>query len=164
MKSIGVLCIILVAFVVLPLDAGAGELAGQETIAEKRRTLTPGNWIWYAAGLATGINAFGAVCTHPASVGELAAYLQHTAHESKTVTQAVKDDLARRGCRIGEGTEAKAAWFDPLVAIRTSVDEGYLRTVVQAGGEGEVAGFMRMLAIDRLRELGQLPKGLRPTQ
>jgi len=68
-----------------------------------------------------------------------------------------------RDCRIPDA-RAKAAWFDPLVRARTSADTGYLRTLVEFVGQGEVGTILRMLATDRLRELGQMPKVLLPTQ
>jgi len=164
MKAFGSLCVIFVALLVLPLYAEAGEIAGKETIAKLRGIFTQQDWIVYSSGLTAGLTALGGTCVHPASVGEIAGYLQYTAIDLKTVAQAIKDDLDRRGCRIGQGTEAKAAWFNPLVHARTTVDVGYLRTLVQFSGEDEVGAFMRVLATDRLRELDQMPRVPLPRQ
>lgn len=167
LKLFSTLSVIFVVCLLTPSHVRAGETAGSENIATLRRFLNQQDWTWYAAGLMAAFNAMDGVCVHPGTVGEMAAYLQYTASDSKTAVQAVKDDWDRRSCRIPE-ERAKAAWFNPLVHARTTVDDVvYLRTLVQFSGQDEVGMFMRMLATDGLRELGEFVpplKPVRPTQ
>jgi hypothetical protein len=159
MKALVMTLAMSLAFLTFGHPSEAAEFASNRTIGELRRIMmTENEWIYYAGGVGAALGALDGWCTEPLSVGEAAAYLRFTAAEWKTAVQAIKDLWQSRNCRTESGSIGSILGVGLLFAIRTATNLDYLRSIIEASGEDEMTKFMRTLATDRLRELGEIPK------